>query len=101
MTTALTIGCLRWRRPRGRVVRSENGRQILNTAATASDHDDVDLGHRVKFPQGLGDGGGSRLSLNCDPAKFELDARPAPHGILNDVTFGSVSRPQNEPDALG
>ena len=54
-----------------------------------------------KFPQGLGDGGGSRLSLNCDLAEFELDAWPAPHGILNDVTFGSAVAPTNEPDALG
>ena len=68
---------------------SENGSRSSTLPPPRSDHDDVDLGIASSSPQGLGDGGGSRLSLNCDSGGVRTDAWPAPHSILNDVTFGS------------
>ena len=75
------------------------GQEVFERAATARDHDDVDLGHGVELqecgahgPRGLG-------ALHRDRAHLELDGRPPATGVLDDVVLGRAGSAADQADS--
>jgi len=77
------------------------GEQVLEGAATPGDHDDIHAAIGIELTQGGSDLRNGIGSLDRDRSDLELDCRPTPSGILDDVLLGGAGPTADEPDLAG
>ena len=96
LTTGVTAG-----RDRPHQALLGERQEVLDRPAAAREHDDVDGRVAVQPAQGVGhlrDGVGA---LHRDVLHAELDARPPPAGVLEDVALGGGAAAADQADAPG
>ena len=75
--------------------------QVLDRAAAAGHHDDVDVGVAVEPAERLHHLAGRPLALHGGVGDLEGDVGPAPPGVLEDVPLGGGLGRGHQPDPAG
>lgn len=77
------------------------GQEVLDGAAAAGDHDDVDVAHGVELADRGGHLGDRARALHGDPPDLEVDRGPTASGVLDHVVLGLAGPPADEADPAG